>query len=53
MTSTVHSNQINMADGSDVFLFDTILEIMEAEDNIDVHFEDAVAEVSGVTRVIS
>ena len=58
MTSTVHSNQTNMAGGSDLFLFgddfDAILEIMEAEDNIDdVHFEDAVAEVSGVTRVIS
>lgn len=49
LTSTVHSNQTNMADGSDLFLFgddfDAILEIMEAEDNIDVHFEDAVAEV--------
>ena len=57
VTSTVHSNQTNMADGSDLFLFgddfDAILEIIEAEDNIDVHFEDAVAEVSGVTRVIS
>ena len=57
MTSTVHSNQTNMADGSDLFLFgdnfDAILEIMESEDNIYVHFEDAVAEVSGVTRVIS
>ena len=57
MTSTVHSNQTNMADGSDLFLFgdnfDAILEILETEDNIDVHFEDAVAEVSGVTRVIS
>ena len=57
MTSTVHSKQTNMADGGDLFLFgddfDAILEIMEAEDNIDVHFEDAVAEVSGVTRVIS
>ena len=46
-----------MADGSDLFLFgddvDAILEIIEAEDNIDVHFEHAVAEVSGVTRVIS
>ena len=57
MTSTVHSNQTNMADGSDLFLFgdnfDAILEILETEDNIDMHFEDAVAEVSGVTRVIS
>ncbi|XP_015752231.1 PREDICTED: uncharacterized protein LOC107332023 [Acropora digitifera] len=38
-----------MADDSDLFLFgdnfDAILEIMETEDNIDVHFEDAVAEV--------
>ena len=46
-----------MADGSDLFLFgddlDAILEIMEAEDNMDVHFEDAVAEESRVTRVIS
>ena len=43
----MHNNQINMADGSDLFLFgdnfDTILEIMETEDNIDVHFEDTVA----------
>ena len=57
VTSTVHRNQTNMADGGDLFLFeddfDAILEIMEAEDNIDVHFEDAVAEVSGVTRMIS
>ena len=57
MTSTVHNNQTNMADDSDLFLFgdnfEAILEIMETEDNIDVHFEDAVAEVSGVTRVIS
>ena len=57
VTSTVHKNQTNMADDSDLFLFgdnfDAILEIMETEDNIDVHFEDAVAEVSGVTRVIS
>ena len=50
MTSTMHSNQTNMAHGSILFLFgdnfDMILEIMETEDNIDVHFEDAVAEVS-------
>ena len=46
-----------MADGSDLFLFgdnfDAILEILETKDNIDVYFEDAVAELSGVTRVIS
>ena len=46
-----------MADGNHLFMFgdnfDAILDIMETEDNIDVHFEDAVAEVSGVTRVIS
>ena len=34
-----------MADDSDLFLFgddfDAILEIMKAEDNIDVNFEDA------------
>ena len=57
VTSTVYNNQTNMADDTNLFLFgdnfDAILEIMETEDNIDVHFEDAVAEVSGVTRVIS
>ena len=50
MTSTVHGNQSNMADCSDLFLFgdnfDAVLEILGTEDNIDVHFEDAVAEVS-------
>ena len=59
VTSTVHNNQTNMADDSDLFLFGdnlqkyAILEIMDTENNIDVHFADAVAEVSGVTRVIS
>lgn len=50
VTRTVHSTQTNMADESDLFLFgddfDAILEILETEDEIEDHFEDAVTEVS-------
>lgn len=50
VTRTVHSTQTNMADKSDLFLFrddfDAILEILETEDKIEDHFEDAVTEVS-------
>ena len=50
MTRTVHSTQTNMADESDLFLFgddfDAILEFLEAEDEIEDHFEDAVTVVS-------
>lgn len=46
----MHSTQTNMADKSDLFLFrddfDAILEILETEDKIEDHFEDAVTEVS-------
>lgn len=52
VTRTVHSTETNMADDSDLFLFgddfDAILEILETEDDIEEHFEDAVTEVSKI-----
>ena len=46
-----------MADHSDLFLFgddlDAVLEALEADDNVNEYFEEAVTEVSGGIRFYS
>ena len=46
-----------MAEYTDLFLFgddlDAFLEALEADDNVDEYFEEAVTEVSGVIRFYS